>query len=325
MKTLFDETRLGKMTLKNRFIRAAVGETTSDGRVNEDILQLYQKLALGGAGTLITGFTLVDEAEKNFRLLALYDDSFREGHKALTELVHKCGANIILQLVYVGSYVMGEISGMTILAPSAVENLNTKVMPREITVPQIEAIQEKFAAAALRAKNVGYDGVEIHAAHGFLLSQFMTPYYNRRVDLYGGSTRNRARMARETYRAIRESVGDDFPVFIKVNVNDGFENEVAFDDVLYLCNELAKARIDAIEISGAFNRFPKDATSFFKKEAEQIAAENETKVILTGGNRDFEEMTEIVNTTGIEYFGMARPLMKEPDLINRFRNETANC
>jgi 2,4-dienoyl-CoA reductase-like NADH-dependent reductase (Old Yellow Enzyme family) len=319
MKTLFDETRLGKMTLKNRFVRAAVGEATADGQVNEAILRLYENLALGGAGTLITGLTLVDDAEKNFPMLALYDDSFMEGHKALTGLVHGLGANIILQLVYVGSQAMSKIPGMTVLAPSAVENVNTKIMPQEITAQQIEAIQKKFAAAALRAKNAGYDGVEIHGAHGFFLSQFMTPYYNRRTDNYGGSAPNRARMALETCAAIRESAGADFPVLIKINVTDGIENEVAFEDVLYLCDALTKAKIDAVEISGAFNGFPQDATSFFKNEAEQIAARNDTKVILTGGNRDFDEMTEILRATKIEYFGMARPLMKEPDLINRFK------
>jgi 2,4-dienoyl-CoA reductase-like NADH-dependent reductase (Old Yellow Enzyme family) len=207
---------------------------------------------------LITGFTLIDEAEKNFPMLAFYDNSFHDGHKALTDLAHEHGANIILQLVYVGSYVMGETTGMTILAPSAVEDLNTNILPKEITVKQIKAIQKKFADAALRAKNTGYDGVEIHAAHGFLLSQFMTPYYNRRTDLYGGSVENRARMPLETYEAIRESVGTDFSVLIKINVSDGFENGVAFEDVLYLCDQLTKLKIDAIEISGAFSTFPKE-------------------------------------------------------------------
>jgi 2,4-dienoyl-CoA reductase-like NADH-dependent reductase (Old Yellow Enzyme family) len=317
MKTLFDTTRLGRMVLKNRFIRAAVGEKTSDGQVHEPILSLYKELALGGTGTLITGFTLVDEAEKSFPMLAFYDDSFHEGHKALTGLARENGANIILQLVYVGSYVMGETTGMTILAPSAVENLNTKVLPQAITVKQIKAIQEKFSESALRAKNAGYDGVELHAAHGFLLSQFMSPYYNRRTDLYGGSAENRARMSLETYKAIRESVGPDFPILIKINVSDGFENGVAFDDVLYVCDALTKLNIDAIEISGAFGRFPQGSTSYFKKEAEQIAARNDTKIIMTGGNRDFEEMTSILNSTNIEYFGMARPLIQKPDLINR--------
>jgi 2,4-dienoyl-CoA reductase-like NADH-dependent reductase (Old Yellow Enzyme family) len=128
-------------------------------------------------------------------------------------------------------------------------------------------------------------------------------------------------MALETYAAIRESTGADFPVLIKINVNDGIENEVMFEDVLYLCDELTKAKIDAVEISGAFGGFPQDAASFFKKEAEQIAARNDAKVILTGGNRDFAEMTEILRATKIEYFGMARPLINNPDLINLFRME----
>ncbi|MDR1317414.1 MAG: NADH:flavin oxidoreductase, partial [Spirochaetales bacterium] len=113
MKTLFDKTQLGRMSLKNRFVRAAVGEKTQDGQVNGNILSLYKELALGGSGTLITGFTLVDEAEKNFPMMAFYDDSFHEGHKALAGLAHENGANIILQLVCVGSYVMGETTGMT--------------------------------------------------------------------------------------------------------------------------------------------------------------------------------------------------------------------
>ncbi|AEF80584.1 NADH:flavin oxidoreductase [Leadbettera azotonutricia] len=321
MKNLFDKTQLGKMTLENRFIRAAIGEKATKGHVNEFILDLYQGLAQGGVGTMITGFTLVDENEKNFPMLAFYDDSFRDGHIKLTNLVHKYNKNIILQLVYIGSYVMGDARGMSILAPSVVENLNTKVMPQEITVEQIKRIQQKFADTASRAKDAGYNGIEIHAAHGFLLSQFMTPYYNRRKDLYGGTVQNRARMALETYEAIRRAVGEDFPVWIKINVTDGFENEVSLDDALYLCKELTEKGINAIEISGAFSKFANDATSFFKNEAEKIAMENDTAIILTGGNKDFKEMTEILNTTKISYFGIARALTKEPGLINRFKKE----
>ncbi|MDR1384178.1 MAG: hypothetical protein LBJ67_10090, partial [Planctomycetaceae bacterium] len=122
-----------------------------------------------------------------------------------------------------------------------------------------------------------------------------------------------------TYQAIRESTGPDFPVFIKINVTDGFENGVSFDDVLYLCKELTQKGIDAIETSGNWSNVPKDSTSFFKNEAENIATKNETKVILTGGNKDFEEMSKILNSTKIEYFGMARALAKKPGLINEFK------
>ena len=321
MKTLFDETIIGNINLKNRFFRAAVHQKTQDGHINSDILGLYEKLAQGGAAALITGFTLVDAEEKPYPLMAFYDDTFLEEHKKLTNIVHKNNSNIILQLVYVGSYIMGDASAVTVLAPSAVENLNTKIIPEEIKIDQIKTIQEKFAAAALRAKNAGYDGIELHAGHGFLLSQFMTPYYNRRTDNYGGSTENRSRMALETYDIIRQYVGSDFPILIKVNVTDGFDGGVLFEDVLYLCQTLAQKGIDAIEITGAWNNLPKEATSYFRKEAEIIAAECKTNVIMTGGNQHFEEMTEILNTTKIEYFGMARALMKDADLINKFEKQ----
>ncbi|MDR2633525.1 MAG: NADH:flavin oxidoreductase [Treponema sp.] len=318
MKTVFDKTRIRSMSLKNRFIRAAVAEKTADGQVHEDMVHLYTRLAQGGAGTLITGFTLVDEAEQAFPLLACYHDSFCQGHKTLTQAVHEHDTNIILQLVYVGSYVMGDARGMTILAPSAVEHVTSKVLPQEISIAQIKHIQNKFAQAALRAKQAGYDGIEIHGAHGFLLSQFMTPYYNRRTDGYGGSVQNRARMLVETYETIREAVGDDFPVLIKINVTDGFEEGVSFEDVLYLCRVLTGKGIDAIETSGPWQRFSPEASSFYKQEAARIAAENDTNIIMTGGNKDVHEMTAILHTTSIAYFGMARALMREPGLIARF-------
>jgi 2,4-dienoyl-CoA reductase-like NADH-dependent reductase (Old Yellow Enzyme family) len=324
MKTLFDITKLGKLTLKNRFIRAAIHEKLSQGRISDTVYDIYNKLAQGGVGTIITGFTLVDEIEKQFPMMAFYDDTFFDGHKKLVDLVHKNDTNIILQLVYVGSYAMGDPKGMTILAPSAVENKNTKIIPVEITVEQIKVIQSKFADAALRAKNAGYDGIELHAAHGFLLSQFMTPYYNRREDLYGGSVQNRSRMTLETLDLIRKTVGNDFSIWIKINVTDGFENGVSLDDVLYLCKELTKRGINAIDTSGSWSKFTQESTSFFKDEAARIAAENDTAIILTGGNKHFNEMTEILNNTKIAYFGMARPLMKEPSLITQFAARKAH-
>jgi 2,4-dienoyl-CoA reductase-like NADH-dependent reductase (Old Yellow Enzyme family) len=128
-------------------------------------------------------------------------------------------------------------------------------------------------------------------------------------------------MALETYDIIRQYVGSDFPILIKANVTDGFDGGVLFEDVLYLCQTLAQKGIDAIEITGAWNNIPKEATSYFRKEAEIIAAECKTNVIMTGGNQHFEEMTEILNTTKIGYFGMARALMKDADLINKFEKQ----
>jgi 2,4-dienoyl-CoA reductase-like NADH-dependent reductase (Old Yellow Enzyme family) len=221
-------------------------------------------------------------------------------------------------LVYAGSWVIGGRRGEVLLAPSAVRHLKSGVVPREASVEEIKAIQRKFAEAALRAKEAGHDGVEIHAAHWFFLSQFMTPYYNQRTDQYAGSVENRARMLIETYEAIREAVGANFPVWVKINVNDGFDMGVSLEDCLYAGRELSRRGIDAIETSGDWMDRPEDSGPFFKDEAQALASETGVSIILTGGNRDFQNMTDTLNSTDIAYFGLARPLMKEPDLINRF-------
>ncbi|MDR1376530.1 MAG: NADH:flavin oxidoreductase [Synergistaceae bacterium] len=322
MKSLFDATEIGGMSLKNRFIRAAVADKTADGSIDDEVVGLYRALARGGVGTIVTGYTLVDDAEKMLPIAAFYDDSFLDGHRRLTEAVHGHNGNIVLQLVYVGSYVAAkDVSGVIALAPSAVPNLISGTMAREASAKELESIRQKFAQAALRAKEAGYDGVEIHAAHGFLLSQFMTPYYNRRTDLYGGAAENRSRMLLETYDAVRGAVGPNFSIWAKINSTDGIDGGLTLEDCLYLCKNLTQHGIDAIEVSGKWFSFPIEARAYFEDPARKIAEENAVAVILTGGNRDCKEMTRLLNDSGIGYFGMARPFMKEPDLIRRFQKE----
>jgi 2,4-dienoyl-CoA reductase-like NADH-dependent reductase (Old Yellow Enzyme family) len=304
----------------NRFIRAAIHDQTTNGHLTPHMIETYKTLSENKVATIITGFTLVSKVEHSYPLFALYDDSFLEDHKQLVNLVHQNKANLILQLVYVGSYKMGP-SDLVPLAPSAVLNLNTKIMPSEITLNQIKEIQHDFAMAAKRAKAAGYDGVEIHAAHGFLLSQFMTPYYNRRTDEYGGTKENRCRMTIETYKAMREATSKDFPIFIKINVTDGIEGGVEFADVLYLCQELDRLGIDAIETSGSWRLKPANASMFFKDEATKIAKLIKAPIILTGANVDFQEISDTLKQTNIAYFGIARGLMQNPKLLLDFEKE----
>jgi 2,4-dienoyl-CoA reductase-like NADH-dependent reductase (Old Yellow Enzyme family) len=321
MKTLLDTTKIGGMTLKNRFIRAATADQAIGGHLTETMLEVNESLAKGGVGTIITSFTLVDEAEGSFPLPAMYADSFVEEYKRLTDLVHAQGAKLILQLVYIGSYVMGETGGRTVLGPSAVANLNNGITPKEMDLAEIKAIQDKFAQAAVRAQKAGFDGIELHAAHGFLLSQFITPYYNRRTDLYGGPIENRARMTLETYSAVREAVGREYPIWLKLNCQDGIEGGLSPDDFRYVCRKLTKLGADAIEVSGSWMALASDKETYFKDEAAEIAKENQIAVILTGGNRDFRQMEQLLNTTSIGYFGMSRPFISEPDLVNRYQKE----
>lgn len=317
--SLFDVTNLKSLKLKNRFVRAAIGEKTNDGRVNDGILSLYTELAKGGVGTIITGLTLVDEDERNAPIFAIYDDSFIADHKKLTDVVHANGASIVLQIVVAGSKIQSTGPSHSPLGPSAIVNKTSKITPTAANVEQIKAIQTKFGQAAARAKTAGYDAVEIHGAHGFYLSQWVTPYYNTRTDTYGGSQENRARNLLETYAAVRSAVGPDYPVWVKINSNDGFDGEVPFEDVLYFTQKLSDAGADAIEISGKLDlSIPSPPHPMFLKEATAIAAQvaPQTAIILTGGNNTPDDLVEALKTTKIRYFGLARALQKNPHWIN---------
>lgn len=153
MKTLLDSTQIGSMALNNRFVSAAVGDfVEAGGHLTKNMLKKYETLAKGGVGTIITGFTLVDETEGSFNIPAMYANSFVDEYKELIDTVHTYEANIILQLVYIGSYVIGDPGVRPILGPSAVANLNNGIVPQEMSLSEIKDIQNKFAQAAVRAK-----------------------------------------------------------------------------------------------------------------------------------------------------------------------------
>lgn len=215
---------------------------------------------------------------------------------------------------------MEELGGRETWGPSVLENLQTHVQPKEMTIEDIVNLQKAFAEATSRAKQAGFDGVQIHAAHGFLLNQFLSPYYNRRKDEYGGTIENRMRMVLETYLAVRKTVGSEYPVLIKINNSDGMEQGMTFEDCKYVCKKLTEAGIDAIEISGAWHQCTAIQNSYFKDDAAEIAAENNVPVILVGGNRDYYSLAEILNQTAIKYFAFSRPFIAEPDLANRWKS-----
>ncbi|MBP1765740.1 MAG: NADH:flavin oxidoreductase [Firmicutes bacterium] len=333
-KTLFDQTQIGGMKLKNRFFRSATydGVAGEGGHWTEPLFQVYENLAKGGVGTIITGLTAVDGSEQLMPGQAgLYDDSFIGEYHQLAERVHAHGANIVVQLACLGSqsfYKKG--SGKTLWGPSAVEDLAYKVTPNEMTKQDILFVQEAFAAAALRAKQAGVDGVQLHAAHGYLLSKFLTPYYNRRNDEYGGSIENRARMTVETYRAVREKVGPEYPILVKINSEDYMDQGMTFAECRYVCQRLAELGINAVEVSGGSSssrsnegsarKISPEQESYYKTYAAEIAKEIGVPVISVGGHRDFASLTEIVNETPIAYIALCRPLIYENDLITRWQN-----
>lgn len=338
MKHLFDKTKISNMNIKNRILRGGTWEELADekGHMTSELFKIYRELAQGGVGTIITGYTFVTKDEQpNPGMMGIYDDSFIEEYKELTDIVHSYKANIIMQIVYGGSQTNMNPPSKLIWGPSAVKNEISKVVPSEMTKEDIKILVKAYGDAALRVVKAGFDGVEIHAAHGYLLSQFLCPHYNKRTDEYGGCIENRGRIIFEVYEEIRRKVGDNFPIFVKINSEDFIKDGLTSVESIIISKRLSKLGIDAIEISGGNEsnqsvldnnlgpvrnkvNIGKDRESYFKEHAARLAEEVDVPVILVGGNRQIDVMEDILNSTKIKYFSLARPLISEPNLINKW-------
>ncbi|TWJ14007.1 NADH:flavin oxidoreductase [Geobacter argillaceus] len=334
MKSLFDRTHFAGLHLKNRFFRSATRDGFADerGQVTPELVQIYENLAMGGVGTIITGHAYVTDREQSKQpcQMGIYDDSLIDGYTRLTDTVHRHNVNIIMQISCVGAQTYAGGQERLIWGPSPIEDLATRIIPEEMSGDEILYLQTAFADAALRAQKAGFDGVQIHAAHGYVLNKFLNPYYNRRTDAYGGTIDNRARMLIETYLAMRGKVGTEFPILIKINCSDFMDQGMTFDECRYVCKKLVELGLSAIEVSGGNLSSPpnegpvriikKEQEHYFKRYAVEIAQEVDAPVILVGGNRDFKSMEEMLNQTDIEYFSLSRPLICESDLINRWQS-----
>jgi 2,4-dienoyl-CoA reductase-like NADH-dependent reductase (Old Yellow Enzyme family) len=202
-----------------------------------------------------------------------------------------------------------------------------------MTLAEIGRVVAAFGESAALAKKAGFDGVQIHAAHGYLLSQFLSPFFNRRKDAYGGSIENRARIVLETLQSVRKAVGDDYPVLIKINSEDFVDGGLTVDEMLQVAALLEKAGIDAIEMSGgtvyvsgafsairtgAFNTPEKEV--FYREAAARYKAKIGVPLLLVGGIRSFEVAEKLVSNGSADYISLSRPLIREPALINRWKS-----
>lgn len=336
---VFDKAQINSIELKNRFIRSAVWMKAAqdDGHMTDDIMKTYTDLAKGGVGLILTGYSHIsDEEQPNPRMTGIYDDSFIDEYREMTKAVHEQGSKIAMQIVFGGSQSHHPKAGeMNILGPSAVENRVTGLMPNEASKEDIARIVKLFGDAAERVKNAGFDAVQIHAAHGYFLSMFLTPYYNRRTDEYNGGIHDRARIIYDVYFEIRARVGADFPVMIKLNFDDFMDEDegLVFEDAIQVFKRLDEMGMDMFEVSATNESSGKglmpartkinsrDKQSYFREATTAIAAAVEAPVTLMGGNRSVELMNEILDSSEIEFVSIARPLLSEPDLINKWQED----
>lgn len=342
MATLFEATELNGLKLLNRTVRSATWEglAAPGGFPTEKLTQVLVDLAKGGVGMIISGHAYVSpEGQAGSRQLAVLDDRYMASLAEMAGAVHRAGSTIILQLAHSGCRAPSELTGKPAIGPSALSDKNREYC-REMRNNDIQRLQAAFAAAAKRAQLAGFDGVQLHAAHGFLLSQFLSPLWNKRSDKYGGPVENRARMLVETTRAVREAVGRDFVVIAKINCEDFLDGGFTVDDMVAVCSMLEQEGMDAVEMSGgtfysgAYQPSRTGQAACLPEEAYYVAAAVQYKrtvklpLILVGGIRSYDVAEGLVRDGTTDYVAFSRPLIAEPGLVRRWESgsrERADC
>ncbi len=348
MNNLLQPTQLKNISLKNHLFKSASWEDLADeeGRMTPELFRIYEELAAGGVGGIITGYAYVHAQEKpNPGMMGIYDDSFIEEYQALIEMVHSYGARLFLQVAYGGSMSGLKPASPLIWGPSAVTNEATGITPTAMTTEDMTVLKDDFAQAARRAEAAGFDGVQLHCAHGYMLSHFLSGDYNKREDEYGGCIENRARLLVEIVQAMRSQLSADFVLMVKLNSEDFTSHGLTQDESIQVAQMLEAAGVDLIEVSGgnsssldviknnlatARSRLNADPAthSYFAPYAKRLVEAVSIPVMLVGGNRQIRAMETLHQESGIAFFSMTRALICEPDLANKWYenvDHTARC
>jgi len=335
VKNLYEKSTINSLSLANRFIYSATWDGRADGNgyCTPENIEMLVKHARGGVGLIITGMAYVKpEGKAAPWQLAVSGDKFIDGLAKMTGAIHDAGGKVVLQLAHGGCYAPSALTGHEAVGPSAND---TDIFPqcREMSLQEIDQVVEAFGKAAGRAQKAGFDGVQLHAAHGYLLSQFLSPFFNKRTDNYGGSIENRARILLEVFQEVRNEVGDKYPVFVKINSEDFVEGGLTVVEMLQVCAMLEKFGVDAIEMSGgtiyasgAYSSCRMGALDspekevYYKDAAARYKENISVPLMLVGGIHSPEIFGKLVSDDLADYVSLCRPLIREPNLIKRWQD-----
>ncbi|MFZ5643741.1 MAG: NADH:flavin oxidoreductase [Bacillota bacterium] len=349
---VFSEGRIVNLVLKNRLIRSATGDNkmTADGKTTDAVLKIYKDIAAGGVGMIITGVMYVTPENKSIdRQPCIYSDEYIEEIAKIADIVHQTDNKcvIIAQLNHAGRQILHDLAEC--VGPSSLESPNKMKKDRELSINEVQTVIESFADSIIRVKKAGFDGVQLHAAHGFLLSSFLSPYTNRRTDKYGGSVKNRVGIISDIVSMARKKVGS-FPILIKINCDDFVEGGISKDNFTEFAKEIETTGIDAIEVSGGMwdcltrseeelGFFPipipesrtrintPEKQSYYYDYVKNI--DLDLPLILVGGHRNIERMEKLLKEGKVDFLSLCRPFISEPDLPNRWLagigKEDADC
>ena len=333
-RELFRPGKINRLELKNRIIMAATGNALADdeGYVTDRAIDYYVERARGGVGLVIVKFTAVSaNARGSTNHMAAYDDKFIPRLRDLSTAVKKHGARVALQLGHHGNdlslprrqrgFPPGE---QRIVAPSPMAYVATGVIPNELTRDEIHGLVETFSQASWRAKEAGFDAVEFHGAHGYLITQFLSPYYNRRSDEYGGSVANRARFGSEILAAARKRVGPDFPLIMRMDGWDGYEGGFVLEEALKVAPLFVEAGADALHVSAGAREAAHWQFLGYMQESGALVylAEAVKKVVpvpvITVGKLGDPVLAEKVLREGkADFIALGRPLVADPYLVQK--------
>jgi 2,4-dienoyl-CoA reductase-like NADH-dependent reductase (Old Yellow Enzyme family) len=332
MSTLFEISTINGMQLTNRFVRSATweGMAAEDGAVTPKLIDTMTALAAGGVGLIISSHVYVSpEGQASPWQIGIYKDELIPGLKQMTSAVHAHGGKIVMQLAHAGAFAMEKLTGQPALVVSDFDGLPAS-RRHEIGPQEMQKLITAFAEAARRAQAAGCDGVQLHSAHGYFLSQFLSPLFNRRQDDYGGDIRQRVKIHKEILQAVRAVVGRNYPILIKINCQDFQEGGLSLEDSLQAGALLAEAGLDALELSGGvltggklspirpgIDSVAKEA--YFKEEARAFKKAINIPLIQVGGIRSWEVAEQLVTEGTADYISMSRPFIWEPDLIKRWQ------
>jgi 2,4-dienoyl-CoA reductase-like NADH-dependent reductase (Old Yellow Enzyme family) len=337
-KSLHDKVNIGTLELPNRFVRSATWEGMCDehGRPKKRLANLYRELAQGGVGLIITGYTVVHPKGRQMTgAIGACSDNQIQVLSNLAAAVHGAGGKLMAQLFHAGAQTSIRTIGEAPLGPSETESPFYSGVPRAMTMEEIHEVAASFGQSARRVMEAGFDGVQLHGAHGYLINQFLSPLTNIRTDRYGGSLKNRFRFLEEVYTSVREQVGPDFPVVIKLTGSDNLDGGLKAEDAVFFARSLQDLGIDAIEVSagtsGSGDGVPvrksinsEEKEGYNARFARLIREQVRVPVILVGGLRSFPVIKKFLDDQVADLFALSRPLIREPDLVNIWRKDPSH-
>jgi len=357
--TLFTPFSLGPVNLRNRSIRSAAFEGMSPGHlVSEDLINYHRAVAVGGVGMTTVAYAAVSQSGLSFDHQLWLREQALPGLRRLTDAVHAEGAAAAIQIGHCGVMAKKSVSGGVCYAPSGKFNLYGPTWPKTITKEEIGSVVADFGRAVHLTREAGFDAVEVHAGHGYLISQFLSPYTNKRKDEYGGSFENRSRFMVEVIREVMKAAGNDIAVVVKMNIRDGFTGGMEMDESLNVARLLEAEGVHGLVLSGGFvskapmyvmrGRMPVEimaahlrhdrwmkpflkhfgtllikpepfSEGYFLPDALRIREAVRLPLIYVGGLVSLEKIEEVLGN-GFEFVQIARALINDPAYINKLKS-----